>query len=131
MDQKLPKTHKLKSKKSIEVLFKEGKSTKAFPIILVHKNDPQPTSLFKVGFSVSKRHFKNAVDRNKIKRLMRENFRKNKYLFAFQESNPQLLMFIFVGKKKPTYLEIEKALFYLSKKFKNKTTPLQNAKDLN
>ena len=116
MNEKLPKTLKLKSKKQIESLFSEGNSTKAFPIILVSKKEKSLQTPVKVGFSVSKRRFKHAVDRNKIKRLMREYFRKNKYLFHPQKNEPQLLMFIFVGKTLPNYKSIEFAMNKLSKK---------------
>lgn len=118
MNQKLPGKLKLKSKKNIDLLFKEGNSIKSFPLIIVHKKDTNLTTPFLVGFSVSKRHFKHAVDRNRIKRLLRENFRKNKVLFNSQENKSQLLMFIFIGKSMPNIKQIEKAMLSLSKKLK-------------
>ena len=116
MNEKLNKPLKLKSKKRIEELFKEGDTTKGYPLILVHKTDNTLQSPFEVGFSVSKRHFKRAVDRNRIKRLIREYFRKNKYLFVSQQNKPKILMFIFVGKSLPCSKEIETAMQKLSKK---------------
>lgn len=118
MNEKLPKALKLKSKKLIKELFSEGNSTKAFPIILISKKENSIQTPFKVGFSVSKRHFKHAVDRNKIKRLMREYFRKNKYLFDPQKNDSLLLMFLYVGKTPPNYKIIETTMQKLSKKYK-------------
>jgi len=98
-------------------LFESGKSVKAFPLVLVYKTDELLETPFQIGFSVSKRNFKNAVDRNRIKRLLREYFRKNKYLFTLVNENQFLFMFIFTGKKMPNYSDIEKAMQKISKKF--------------
>ena len=94
MDQTLGTPLKLKSKKQIGELFESGKSVKAFPLLLVYKTDPHLEIPFQIGFSVSKRNFKNAIDRNRIKRLLREYFRKNKYLFKLAEEKQFLFMFI-------------------------------------
>jgi len=97
------KKEKLKSKKEIELLFSEGKSIVKYPIRLVYRKtsfeDPVPV---KAGISVSKRHFKKAVDRNRIKRLLREGYRKNKYLVS--HTNDQFtFMLLYTGKELPTY----------------------------
>ena len=70
------KPEKLKSRKLIGKLFEDGKSVKKFPVRLVYLQTNH-TSDFPVqaGFSVPKRNFKRAVDRNRIKRLIRESFR--------------------------------------------------------
>ena len=81
MKQNFSQIEKLKSKKEIESLFAEGSSISQFPIRLIYKktqfDDPV---LVKAAVSVSKRNFKNAVHRNRIKRLLREGYRKNKYI---------------------------------------------------
>ena len=64
---------RLKGKKQIEKLFVSGRSIGAFPLRLVYI---ETEIINKVGVSVSKKHFKNAVDRNKIKRAAREAFRR-------------------------------------------------------
>lgn len=115
MNQKLPKILKLKSKKEIEVLFKRGKTLKSYPLMLVYLQGSLEVP-FKVGFSVSKKHFKKAVDRNRIKRLLRENFRKNKYIFTDNEQQ-FLLMFIYIGNQMCLYEDIEKALKKIEKKW--------------
>ena len=60
---------RLKGKKQIEQLFMTGVSVGAFPLRMVYLKGSTDKHL--VGVSVSKKHFKNAVDRNRIKRLLR------------------------------------------------------------
>lgn len=123
MNETLAKEIKLKSKKRIGELFEDGKSVKAFPLLLVYKTDESLENTFQAGFSVSKRNFKHAVDRNRIKRLLREYFRKNKYLFKITEEQQFLFMFIFTGKDMPSYSAIEKAMQKLAQKFATKIQP--------
>ncbi|HET7361553.1 MAG TPA: ribonuclease P protein component [Salinimicrobium sp.] len=100
MDQSFGKKEKLKSKSLIDNLFSEGKSVSKFPLKLVYAPISNSTIInHKVGVSVPKRHFKKAVDRNYLKRIMREGFRKNKYLVA-NNLHPFSMMFIYTGKDK-------------------------------
>lgn len=79
---KLGKQARLKSRKAIDQLFKDGKSFTVFPFRVIYQFTKLPVSpdafQLQAGFSVSKRHFKKAVDRNRIKRLMREAYRLQK-----------------------------------------------------
>lgn len=60
-------------------LFAEGKSFSAPPFRVIYRySDEQGNIPVKVLFSVSKRNFKRAVHRNRIRRLMREAWRKNR-----------------------------------------------------
>jgi ribonuclease P protein component len=70
------KKEKLKSEKEISRLFKNGKFlfTADFKAVFI-KNDTSYDSGVKFAVSVPKKHFKRAVDRNRIKRQIRENFR--------------------------------------------------------
>lgn len=72
------KEDKLKSKKAIEQLFKSGKTIKAYPLraIFISK-DVVDNNYLNVGVSVPKRSIKLAVNRNLIKRRMREAYRLN------------------------------------------------------
>ena len=73
MDFTFSKKEKLKSSKVIDLLFSEGKSVSKYPLRLVYvecDNDDDVT--LKMGVSVSKKHFKHAVDRNYYKRVLRE-----------------------------------------------------------
>src|SRR5690606_26122576 len=73
MNEKFPTSEKLKGKILIDRLFSEGKSIKYFPLKLVYTPITiAPITTNKTGVSVPKRNFKKAVDRNHLKRLMRE-----------------------------------------------------------
>ena len=107
----LGKEDKLKSRKIIEQLFKDGKSFSLFPfrtiyLISDHKNSQNPSGLLQAGFSVGTKHFKNAVDRNRIKRLMREAYRlqKNSLTDIVKNSGTEVgVFFIFTGTEIPAY----------------------------
>ena len=72
-----PKTERLCSRKAIEALFAGGnRSFSAFPLRVVYRAVPEDATQMMV--SVSKRHFKHAVDRNRTKRQIREAWRLNR-----------------------------------------------------
>ena len=99
------KDEKLKSKKIIDQLFEEGKSVSNNGFTLVYLVKPLLTFYpAQAGFSVPKKHFKRAVDRNRIKRLMREAYRHNKTPFyeKLAERKQQMaIMFVYKGKELP------------------------------
>lgn len=113
----LGKTERLKSRKSIELLFKEGKSLAIYPFrILYQFKEAAPglvinletytPPILQAGFTVSSRHFKRAVDRNRIKRLMREAYRLQKIeLMLLPELQKYYLevFIIYTGKEVPAY----------------------------
>ncbi len=75
----LGKEERLCSRKAIEELFGGGhKSVTAYPIRAVYM--PSGQTGVRVMVSVSKRHFKRAVKRNRIKRQLREAYRLQKEL---------------------------------------------------
>ena len=115
-----PKKEKLKSKKLIEQLFKEGKTVLAFPLRLVYMPAAFDDDVIaKTGVSVSKKHFKTAVDRNRIKRLMREVYRLNKTVYFNNISTQYAFMILYLGKDKPTFAQVETQMEQLFKKFLN------------
>ncbi|MCX2763192.1 ribonuclease P protein component [Aquimarina muelleri] len=114
------KTERLKSKKEIDILFSDGKSISKYPIRLVYKKlDFKENTPIKAGVSVSKRNFKKAVDRNFIKRLMRESYRKNKYIVA-NTTHQFAFMFLYLGKEIPEYSLIESKIEGVLQKFVTK-----------
>jgi ribonuclease P protein component len=83
MDFSYPVSEKLKSKKIIDLLFSEGKSVSKYPLRLVYiTHDYEENVPLKMGVSVSKKHFKKAVDRNYFKRVLRECYRLNKSILT-------------------------------------------------
>lgn len=121
MSETFPSSEKLKSKILVDTLFSEGNYIKKFPIKLIYIpiNNPEITTC-KTGVSVPKRNFKQAVDRNFLKRLMREAFRKNKYLVESNLAKNYALMFIFTARKKYDYQEISDCIIDLLNKLKEK-----------
>lgn len=76
-----PKSERLCSRKAIEALFAGGNRTfSAFPLRVVFSEVEEPAT--QILISVSKRHFKHAVDRNRAKRQVREAWRLNRDILA-------------------------------------------------
>lgn len=117
MKQTLGKPEKLKSKIVISKLFEEGRSMKSFPIKLVYLPLTNNSQEHQAAFSVPKRSFKLAVDRNRLKRLMREAYRKHKSILAEDEKR-YALMFIYLGRKKFSLPELEKSIQKILTKFR-------------
>lgn len=117
------KSEKLKSKILIDKLFNEGKSVSAFPLRLVYIGMDQNDSLLsRTGVSVSKRNFKRAVDRNRIKRLMREAYRLHRTEYLSNILTPHAFMILYIGKQMPTLQELEKKMVVLFEKVSNNKT---------
>ena len=93
---------RLKSTKAITALFTEGNSVAKFPVRIYYQRFESGNQPTLVGVSVSKRNFKNAVDRNRIKRLLRVAFAKNSYLVTNQQESSFHLMILYVGNVAPT-----------------------------
>ncbi|QLE01058.1 ribonuclease P protein component [Galbibacter sp. BG1] len=119
MDQSFPKKEKLKSATLISTLFTEGNSVSKYPLRLVFM-EIEETEKIKTAVSVSKRSFKKAVDRNRIKRLMREAYRLNKHLFLNTvKENSLAFMFLYTGKEMPTLEKLNSSMLRIHQKFED------------
>ncbi|MBR9756881.1 MAG: ribonuclease P protein component [Algicola sp.] len=124
MKNRFNKTEKLKSKTLIASLFSEGQSVSAYPLRLVYLKIPlSERPQLKVGVSVPKRHFKKAVDRNHIKRLLREGYRLNKVAYFNNIETSYAFMILYIGKKGTTFDEIHTKTQRLFEAFLKKTAP--------
>lgn len=117
---------KLKKKNLIKELFASGKSVSLFPLKMIYlQYDHDSPFKVQAGVSVSKRNFKRAVDRNRIKRLMRESYRKNKYLiYNNEDTKKHIMMFIYQGKNEVAYELMEEKMNQLIEKFLQKQKSL-------
>ena len=110
----LPKSERLKSRKRIDSLFAEGKGFAVFPIRVVYRFFPEGgQSGWQMGVSASKRSFKKAVDRTRIKRLLREAYRlqKEELQQALTESGKGgAVFFLYTGKTLPSFEEVKQAM---------------------
>lgn len=110
------KKEKLKKRKDIETLFKEGKTFGAYPLRVYYRVEvPEGNGGIELqaGVSVSKKYFKRAVDRNRIKRLLREGYRLQKggLVLALQTKVVTVHLFIiFTGKELPSFEEVKTKL---------------------
>ena len=127
----LGKQERLKSRKIIDQLFKEGKSftitpyrvsylsPKAQPPRPIPKNSPGENNLLQVGVGVSTKNFKQAVDRNRIKRLTREAWRLQKtplQEIIEQKGKPYAIFIIYTGKELPAYEEVSEKIAVILKR---------------
>ncbi len=113
-----PNNEKLKSRNTIDRMFTEGKSVSKYPLRLVYVPlENADEGMIKMGVSVSKKHFKKAVDRNYFKRILRETYRLNKHLLTEKLVQPTAFMFFYQTKDRLTYEEINTKTVQLFEKF--------------
>jgi ribonuclease P protein component len=108
------KLEKLSHKASIDAIFqKKGQSIFKPPILLAYlKTELHSPYSCQVMISVGKRKFKNATDRNRIKRQIADAYRKQKHRIydVITDDSQFALGILFLGKTHPTYEEVENKL---------------------
>lgn len=112
----LGKEERLKSRKAIDQLFKEGQR---FSVPPFHVRYQFTAAELKFGITVSSKNFKKAVDRNRVKRLVREAWRlqKNELQLAVAGKNKGLDIFlIYTAKELPDCSLIEDKISIVLKK---------------
>ena len=112
------KIDKLKSRKQTQHLFSTGQAINVFPIRLIYTIEPMAystitpslTSLLQAGVGAPSRTFRKAVQRNRVKRLLREAYRLEKPNFLTQAAldNKRVnLFFLYTDALVLTQVEIQ------------------------
>lgn len=103
------KQERLHKEKLIQELFEKGSSFYLYPFkVLVKRNPDDSFPVHQVMISVSRRNFKKAVDRNLLKRRIRESFRLNKNLLP--PAPKFLIAYIYTAKEILTFAQIQERL---------------------
>jgi ribonuclease P protein component len=98
------KAERLSRRSWIQRLFREGKSFTVFPLRILWMNAPEPVTAHQVMFTVPSRTVGKAVDRNRIKRRLREAYRLSR---ANLPVSPNFLIaYIYLGKPDVAYGEL-------------------------
>lgn len=103
---KFPRKSRLYLKRDLDGLFKAKRLIRAFPFITYVSSTPFESVPVRMAVSVPKRRLKRAVDRNRVKRLVREAFRLNAPRY-WPKGTDHLetihLLFVYQGEKLPGY----------------------------
>jgi ribonuclease P protein component len=114
MNAKFPKYQRLDSVKTITELFKNGHGFTIFPFkVIILKNNTNSPAPVQLLITVPKRHFKKAVHRNRIKRLIREVYRTHSEPLlskAIECKQQYAVGIVFTGNQLPLFKEVETKL---------------------
>ncbi|MCX2429725.1 MULTISPECIES: ribonuclease P protein component [unclassified Pedobacter] len=122
------KEERLCSRKHLDLLFKNGSSFLLYPFRISYLFLDEPAGVpAQVVINVPKKRYKRAVDRNLLKRRIREAYRLNKqeYFYNQLSADKGLLLFSiqYVGKQKYEFTFIQKKLIATFKRFKTLIQP--------
>lgn len=121
------KKERVVSKKLIESLFEKGDSHSlaAFPLRVVYlqRERPQGEMPVQILISVPKKRFKHAIDRNRVKRQVRESYRYNKQAVwdIIPEDKQLLIAFIWLSDRHYPTDEVQKRVVTLLQKIANRS----------
>ena len=113
------KQERICHRNDFNLLFSDGKSFFSYPFRCVFHWKEAEEPLVRIAVSVSKKKFKLAANRNRIKRLIRETYRLEKHLIysLFQEQSVQLdLLIIYTENKLLDYKQVQNGMRILIKK---------------
>jgi ribonuclease P protein component len=126
-DQSFNKAEKLCSTKILDALFTKGKAVQSGRVRLLWMETQLNSEVpVQAAFAVPKRNFKHAVDRNYIKRILRECYRKEKGLFlenTIQQHKQLAMVWIYQSKEKPDYTYITTHIAKIIQKITASLTP--------
>lgn len=124
MNEGLPKEQRLYKKKAIDQLFGKGKGFNLYPfrvVVYMHPSEDDEPSIPRFLVSVSKKRFHHAVKRNKVKRLVREAWRRNKSQLIVKCEERKItfdIALVYTATIILSYEEIEKKIKQLSLRLK-------------
>ena len=127
------KEERLCNKRLIDKLFHSGSSFLCYPFKAswLYHTEPQQYPA-QILFSVSKKRYKHAVDRNLIKRCMRESYRlhKQQYLYSLlQNADKTIVLSVgYIGKEIAPYSLIEKKMLKMLSQLAEQLTAGNKAK---
>ncbi|GAP45219.1 ribonuclease P [Lentimicrobium saccharophilum] len=109
------KNERLCSATEIDRLFREGKTLFRHPLKLIWLPAAwEGPPVVKVIISVPKRNFRHAVSRNRIRRMIRECYRKNKWILSEGLGDQKCTLgLVFSGKEIPQYIKLEPIIIQL------------------
>lgn len=115
------KKERLKKRKEIDALFNSGKKLKENPVVLFWNERLEDDDIpFKMAFSVSQKLVKSAVNRNRIKRQMREIYRlhKNDFFEALQNGPKKYAgMLIYTSTVMPEYANLKEKIILILERY--------------
>lgn len=114
--QGLSKSEIISKKDEIKVLFEEKNMVKKYPLLIYSKINNEP--FHRILVSVPKRNFKKAVDRNRLKRKIKEIWRLNKNQIQTENETKFDLFIIYTAKEEVDYAVIENKFLLLLNQIK-------------
>ena len=100
--------------------MQNGLSVKSYPLKLIFMPADLPENVqVQVAMAVGKRQFRNAVKRNRIKRLLREAYRLNKGSFFNNMERKYAFLILYIGSDLPSFEMVNQAMTKLLHKFKS------------
>jgi ribonuclease P protein component len=127
------KEERLCNKRLIDRLFHSGSSFLCYPFKAswLYHTEPQQYPA-QILFSVSKKRYKHAVDRNLIKRCMRESYRlhKQQHLYSLlQNADKTIVLSVgYIGKEIAPYSLVEKKMLKMLSQLAEQLTAGSNVK---
>jgi ribonuclease P protein component len=128
VNQTFTKEERLKSKILIKKLFDEGDKWNYFPFRIIVKKYQLPSRYpVQLLISVPRSLYRKAVDRNRIKRLIREAYRKNKYILYDSPKEVQAQMMVciqYTAKEILSFQMIQEKIIVLLQRLKEKNAEI-------
>ena len=112
------KAERLRSRSVIRALFESGRSFNVPPFRVLHLisgENTDPAFPLEIAVSAPKRNLKKAVSRNRVKRQVKEAFRKNKHrlLPSLNRAQKLSVMLVFTGKAPVLTAEVEEKIILI------------------